>query len=240
MKQHFSPEAVWSVTAYPGAREGVITWTQTRDPDAPCGVPRPPDPERSEYEAARRAKTRVRRLCVANGLDRLWTLTYAVEPADTAQVVRDVADCMRRLRNRFRRWRYLYVIEYGEKSGRLHVHFATNCFVPKQAVAACWSHGFVDVRRLNAGRGGDPRAAARYLSKYVAKAHDSGRRQRSRRRFVPGHGLRLDAVRSQHHDYYEAERALAVMLGGAPPNHVWTSRESESWRGPPCTVAFWP
>jgi hypothetical protein len=240
MKQHFSTRRfVWSVSAYRKAREGVIT-LQEIDPSPRVPSGKPPDPERSEREAARRAKTKVRRLCVANGLDRLWTVTYATEPESEAQIVRDVAVMMRRLHHRFPKWRYLYVIERGEKSGRLHVHFATNVFVPKAVVASTWDHGFVDVRRITTGRGGDPRVAARYLSKYVAKASDDGRRERSRRRFVPSLGLLLDCVKSQHNDYYEAERALAVLVGGGPPQHVWRSSETSDWRGPPCTVAFWP
>jgi hypothetical protein len=239
MKQHFSTGRYrWQATCYPKAAEAVITLVDT---DRPARLPsgKPPDPERSEKEAARRAKTKCRRLCVANGLDRLWTLTYAVAPADERAVIADMARFMRRMRAIFPKWRYLYVIERGSENGRLHVHFATNCFVPKSAVAARWGHGFVDARRLTTGRGGDPRAAARYLSKYVGKAAGGQQRRRSGRRFVPGLGLVLDAITTTHGDLIDAEASVVLLMAMGAPKHVWRSAESEDWRGPPCSVAFW-
>jgi len=237
-EQHFSPWA-WTVTAYPAAKEAVVSVQPTeRPPRSPSD--KPVDHERAEYEARRRATTKVRRLCVENGLDRLWTLTYRVEPAGDEQVKRDVGVFMEKMRERFPRWAYLYVVEHGSKSGRLHAHFATNAFVPKSAVAACWPHGFVDGRRLTSGRAGDARAAATYLAKYVSKPDGELRhRRRSGRRYVPGlmlkHTVVRILVRSEHH----AEVVLAEMMGGAP-NYVWRSCSAEDWRGPPCTVAWWP
>lgn len=240
MKQHFSTRRfVWRVTAYPKAREGVVT-LQEIDPAPRIPSGKPYDGERAEREARRRASTKCRRLCVANGLDRLWTLTYAVAPEDERQVVADVARFMRKMRDRFPNWRYLYVIERGTENGRLHCHFATNAFVPKSCVAAAWTHGFVDARRLTRGRSGDPRAAARYLSKYVSKPQSDEHRRRSGRRFVPGLGLRLDTATCDCDNRYVAERALSLYMGGGTPNFVWHSEQSDDWRGPPCTVAFWP
>lgn len=239
MKQHFStPRYHWQATCYPGAKEAVITLQPIEPlPKIPSG--KPVDHERAEREASRRAKTKCRRLCVANGLDRLWTLTYETEPESEAEVLADVARFMRKMRALIPKWRYLYVLERGSKNGRLHVHFATNAFVPKQTVAARWRHGFVDARRLSTGRGGDPRAAARYLSKYVSKAGSNEQRGRHRRRFIPGEGLRLTTVRTTSSDYICAERSVETVMASGPPNHVWRSSESEDWRGPPCTVAFW-
>lgn len=239
MKQHFSTARYhWQATSYVAARETVITLQPIEPPPrVPSG--KPVDHERAEREAARRAKTKCRRLCVANGLDRLWTLTYECAPADEDQVIRDMARFNRKMRELLPKWRYLYVIERGSKNGRLHVHFATNAFVPKATIAARWGHGFVDARRLTSGRGGDPRAAARYLSKYVSKAGCDQQRRRSRRRFIPAEGLRLDAVRTSFSDELDAERYVQALMGGILPKHVWRSCESEDWRGPPCTVAFW-
>lgn len=181
----------------------------------------------------------MRRLCVANGLDRLWTLTYAVEPENEAAVRADLARFFERIQKRVGHLRYLYVIEHGSKSGRLHAHFATNRFLPKGAVAAGWNNGYVDGRRLVRGRGGDARAAATYLAKYVSKGDERPEgRERSRRRYVPSLGLSLVAIRIVTSTEHHAEVALIELMGGAP-DYVWRSAGDDEWRGPPCVVAWW-
>lgn len=229
----------WSVTVFPAAREAVLCLVPTI---VPARVPsgKPVDHERAEREATRRAATKVRRLCAANGLDRLWTLTYAVEPTGEAQVLEDMARFNRRMKATYPKWRYLYVIERGSRNGRLHVHFATNAFVPKATVAARWNHGFVDCRRITTGRNGDARGAARYLAKYVTKSTGDGGRDMFRRRYVPGLGLVLQAINIRIADYVRAEAAVSLIMGAGAPSYVWRSTEAPDWRGPPCTVAWWP
>jgi hypothetical protein len=63
----------WYLSLYPQAGEGGGSFRYSR-PCKPAGGP--PDPERSAIEAARQARTKVRRYCAANRLNRLGTLTY--------------------------------------------------------------------------------------------------------------------------------------------------------------------
>jgi hypothetical protein len=64
----------WSLSLFPAAGEAGGCWVHGERKAGVAGVG---DPERSKVEAARRAKTQVRRYCTANGLNRLGTLTYA-------------------------------------------------------------------------------------------------------------------------------------------------------------------
>lgn len=79
--------ACWSFTLYPEAGEGGGCFRSAlrRDP-AGGGVP---DLERSRQEAARRARTKLRRYCAANRLNRLGTLTYAASCVDQQQLRED-------------------------------------------------------------------------------------------------------------------------------------------------------
>jgi hypothetical protein len=90
-------QAYWSFNLYPDAGEG-----------GGCFVPilrrKPvgggaPDVERSQQEAARRARSRLRRYCAANRLNRFATLTYAGAGCFDPQQLRvDVAEFFRGLR----------------------------------------------------------------------------------------------------------------------------------------------
>lgn len=65
----------------------------------PVYTGRAADPERSEQEAARRARGKLRRYCAANRLNRFATLTYAGAGCfDHGQLRTDVADFFRGLR----------------------------------------------------------------------------------------------------------------------------------------------
>jgi hypothetical protein len=68
-------QAFWSFTLYPEAGEGGGCFVPlSRAPRVGGGAP---DVVRSQQEAAQRARTKVRRCCAANRLNRLATLTYA-------------------------------------------------------------------------------------------------------------------------------------------------------------------
>ena len=65
----------WSLTLYPAAGEGggcLVVQRRNLEPSTYES-----DPERAAEEAARRARTKMRRYCAANRLNRLGTLTYA-------------------------------------------------------------------------------------------------------------------------------------------------------------------
>src|SRR5664280_3903964 len=86
----------WYLSLYPQAGEGGGSFQYSR-PCKPAGGP--PDPERSAIEAARQDRTKARRYCAANRLNRLGTLTYRGAGChDPRQLRADVADFFRRLR----------------------------------------------------------------------------------------------------------------------------------------------
>lgn len=88
-----SPDAGWPLSLYPAAGEAV------RAPRmySPSGFAA--DPARARAEAARRARSKVRRSTAANLLDRFGTLTYAgARCHDPGQARADVAAFMRGLR----------------------------------------------------------------------------------------------------------------------------------------------
>ena len=66
----------WSFSLYPEAAEGGGSF-RSASADGSPGATYDPDPDRNASDAARRARTRVRRYCAANRLNRLGTLTYA-------------------------------------------------------------------------------------------------------------------------------------------------------------------
>lgn len=238
MKQHLAP---WGVKVYRRCGEAVI-WRKTEPAPSLKERGNAKDPERARREASRRRATKVRRLCIENGIDRLWTLTYKVEPADRDTVVHDLDVFLKRVRRRWPRLRFVWTIEVGEKNGRLHVHLGADRFIAKASLAECWGHGFVDARRLRrSDSGNDPRSTARYLSKYVGKQCGGSTDSVlfNRRRYGRSANCTLT------HDDYEAdgevgaERLCVLLMGGRQPQYVWRSSSEEEWRGPPVAVAFW-
>jgi hypothetical protein len=77
LRSLLTPQAGWHLNLYPGAFEAGGSFqaarraTSTYVPGMPAA-----DPERARQEAGRRARTRLRRYCVANGLNGPVTLTY--------------------------------------------------------------------------------------------------------------------------------------------------------------------
>ena len=68
---------MWAFSLYPEAAEGGGCLSVRRSVVAESGGP--PNVERAQEEAARRARAKVRRYAAANGLNRLGTLTYRGE-----------------------------------------------------------------------------------------------------------------------------------------------------------------
>lgn len=90
-------QAYWSFKLYPEAAEGggCFVPLYRREP-AGGGAP---DVERAQQEAARRARSKLRRYCAANRLNRFATLTYAGAGCFEPQQLRaDVAQFFRGLR----------------------------------------------------------------------------------------------------------------------------------------------
>jgi hypothetical protein len=211
--------------------------------------------ERSERESVRRTRTRLRRWCTKQRVDRLLTLTF-----------RD--DCLPDLDggwaliDQFRRdWHaagfppLAIVPEWGTKSGRFHFHGAFRGFLDIAAVQRLWAHGFVHISHhpLGSRKGESARARERrlanYISAYVAKgdsAQSAGAPEgtavggpapcsvgKNRKRYsVPvGTHPRRTVVKCADmlSAWREAERLCS---GGRRMVMIWASDQSPDWLGP--------
>ena len=117
-------------------------------------------------EGAARAARKTRLFVVANDLRSSLTLTFgsALRPMQAAHEVKLL---MRRCGHHRERFPYLWVLERGERRGRVHCHLLLPASMGHIA-AAMWNHGTVDVVVKPPNFEALRRSAA-----YVAKAFDS-------------------------------------------------------------------
>ena len=201
-------------------------------------------PARSRAEAARRAGVHLRRYCVANGLNRLGTLTYRGDGVfEHGQLREDLGHCFRNLRGLVGRpFPYAWVPEWHPGGHGLHAQFALGRYVKVSLIEEAWGCGFVHIKRLGnvpAGQGsvGEARAAARYLAKYVRKGMDEGR-EFGRHRFDVAQGYQPEAVQMVGRSEAEVvEQATEHM--GRWPSYLWRSRDTEEWFGPSAVFCSW-
>ena len=204
------------------------------------------DPVRSAEEAARRARTKTRRYCAANGLNRLGTLTYAGEGCHDPLVLRrDVGTFFRCLRSGLGGdpFPYLWVPEWHKSGHGLHVHFAVGRFVRRGLLEEAWGRGFVHIKLLGdlpvgSGVVAESRVAAGYLSKYVGKGFDSGRLA-GLHRYEVAQGFQPEVVHVWGGSEWEAIGRASELVGGEAPETIWRSSDSESWSGPPALWLQW-
>ena len=178
--------------------------------------------------SARRAKTKVRRLCKHKGLTTMVTLTYRENMTDRARMARDFDVFVKRLRRVIPDFQYVCVFE-RQKRGAYHAHIAVprvlSHYLHKGVMVksydllrSAWravvglDGGNIDVARSK--RVG--RSAARlasYLSKYIAKefdqAIDAGDSYRASGRALP----RAVVLLSAHQLLHEAAGDLVELLG---------------------------
>jgi hypothetical protein len=230
----------WSVTTYPTAGEAVVALVSgPLDADEDHEVT-PSTEEEIRRAALCRARSKARRYVKGNGIDRLWTLTYAEAVFDPARVVRDVGLFFRRLRRRLggRKFPYLWVLEWHPGGHGLHVHFGLARYVPKDVLAEAWGLGFVDGRRLKAVGPRRRSAVAGYLVKYLVKAFEDESMSGSHR-YEVGQGFAPETEHcerlTEHGAVFEAVR----MMGGELPSFVWRSEDlGDEWPGLPVRVLF--
>jgi hypothetical protein len=204
----------------------------------------------SARRAGMRAKAKVRRYSKANGLTRLWTLTFAPEhlPADRAGAMAAGAAFVRRLRRELgRTFAYVLVPERGTKgTQRLHLHLATGFYIPMNLLDDTWGQGWVYAQNLGDGGEDVRNVAARvatYVAKYVEKTFEevaAAGRQRGEHRYEVGQGFQPVAVDVE--DQAEEVDALATavaLVGDGMPTWVWSSESVEKWPGPPVRVLRW-
>ncbi len=237
-------QARWTFTLYPQAGEGGGCFAASgRDRGERAGVS--PIRARSQQEAARRARAKLRRYCAANRLNRLGTLTYAARAAAIRGScgrtwASSSAGCGASLAADA--LPYAWTSEWHPGGHGLHVHFAVGRYVRQRLIRDVWGRGIVHIKLIGDlprrfGALEEARVAASYLAKYVEQER---RRRAARRRGCIGTRSRRGSSRSGCELLRAAaEDAIAreacERMGGEP-SRVWRSSDAEGWRGPPALL----
>lgn len=236
--------AYWSFNLYPDAGEGGGCFVPTLRARPSEGGRAAVDVERSQAEAGRRAKAKLRRYCAANRLNRFATLTYAEASFDQEQLRVQVAEFFRGLRRDLggSPLPYAWVPEWHPGGHGLHVHFAVGRYVSKRLIDDVWGRGLTHIKLIGdlpAGSGAleEARAAGRYLAKYVSKSIGDERVPRLHR-YEVAQGFQPEKVPLAG-DSDEAVIAQASERMGSEPVLFWRSAEQEGWRGPPAYWCAW-
>ena len=235
--------AYWSFKLYPDAAEG-----------GGCFVPvyrrKPlgggaPDVERSQEEAARRARSKLRRYCAANRLNRLATLTYAGSGCFDQQQLRvEVGEFFRGLRRELAGARFrMRGLRSGIRAGNgLHVHFAVGRYVRQSLIRDVWARGITHIKLIGdlpVGSGAleEARKAGGYLAKYVSKSIGDERVPRLHR-YEVAQGFQPEKVELSGESDQDVINQASTQMGGEP-SIVWHSAEREGWRAPPAYWCAW-
>ena len=206
------------------------------------------DPVRARAEAGRHARSRLRRYCVANGLNRLGTLTYKHGCHDVRQVRADVGVFFRALRSGLngRPLPYAWVPEWHKSHG-LHLHFALGRYVRRGLIESAWHEvpdaDWVNIKLLGdlsvgSGRVGEARKAAGYLGKYVAKDFDVDNPVPGLHLYDLAQGFQPQVQRISGRSA-DAVVDAACRVMGSEPSWCWSSREVEDWKGAPAISVRW-
>ena len=237
-------QARWTFTLYPEAAEGGGCFQSAGRRTAVGGGA--PDVERAEQEAARRARTKLRRYCAANRLNRFATLTYAGAGCfDHQQLRADVADFFRGLRRELggKALPYAWAPEWHPGGHGLHVHFAVGRYVRQRLIREVWGRGLTHIKLIGdlpVGSGAleEARQAARYLAKYVSKNVADERMPRLHR-YEVAQGFQPERLPLADRTQEGVIRQACELMGGVP-TRLWRSDEQEGWRGPPAYWCAWP
>jgi hypothetical protein len=231
----------WSFSLYPQAAEGGGCFVPRFAPEPRGG---PPDPERSLEEAERRARSKLRRYCAANRLNRFGTLTYASSCRDPWQLRTDVGEFFRALRRELggKAIPYAWTSEWHPGGHGLHVHFAVGRYVRQRLIRQVWGRGIVHIKLIGdlpVGSGAleEARVAAKYLAKYASKDLAADRVP-GLHRYEVAQGFQPQQVRLAAASEQAVIAAASEEMGG-PPSRVWRSSESRGWRAPPAYWCAW-
>ena len=228
----------WHFVSYPAAGEISAVWHSGGHKHEPQESVGQSDPERNKHASASRSVRTLRRYCVANGLNHLWTLTYAPEhlPDDIAGVWKDIESFRRNLHAAGYHFPVAAVIERGSESGRLHVHLLVAGRQPIEVVRRCWGRGFVQVEPPPKLKGLSKRArlrlAAAYLTKYVGKDFDASAMGKKRYSTTRG----FQPVRRTVYGGLDLWDGLRWMTEGSTVAHYWQS--PDDFPGPPVMLVW--
>lgn len=233
----------WTFSLYPQAGEGGGCFVPLLPREGSGGGP--PDPGRALEEAGRRARSKLRRYCAANRLNRLGTLTYAGAGCHDPQELRsDVSEFFRRLRRELggRALPYAWTSEWHPGGHGLHVHFAVGRYVRQRLIREVWGLGITHIKLIGdlpVGSGAleEARIAAGYLAKYVSKSLAADRTP-GLHRYEVAQGFQPERIRLAASSE-EGVIARACERMGGEPSRVWRSAQREGWRAPPAYWCAW-
>lgn len=148
------------------------------------------------WKSVARARTAVRRKCMAAGVDRLLTLTFR-ENLDDLDIAWNVFSYFRKLmKRRYKDFQYVCVPE-RQKRGAIHFHLGIAGYYHANTVRRLWRRaagmygGNIDITSPRT-RGGkyvkNPKKIANYVSKYLTKTDDV---EFNKRRYSSGGKIQL-------------------------------------------------
>lgn len=175
--------------------------------------------------AARRAKTRVRRMVKVLGLDALLTLTYKANQTDLDLCKRHMKEFVRRMRRALPGFVYVAAFE-PQKRGAWHVHLAIHALPLMMkasngvkvksfnVVRAIWRSvtgehgGNIDQRKRKRWSNQSVGKLAAYLSKYMLKAFEEGEDWSNR--YSGSQGVEIPAAVKMR---FRDQASLAELIG---------------------------
>lgn len=145
---------------------------------------------------------------------------------------------VKRVRRRFRGFKWLAVLEWHPGGHGWHVHMVVDRFVPKALLAELWGHGFVDARLIRpkgeATSRANGRKAGQYVAKYLGKGegqHEQPPHERGDQRYLRAEGMTITEVHAEGSFQELVEIAKNWWPEGI--GWVWSSGTEPEWRGPP-------
>ena len=236
-------QARWTFSLYTQAAEGGGCFVRAHAAGGARGSQ--PDPVRSQEEAGRRARGKLRRYCAANRLNRFGTLTYAHSCRDPQQLRADVGGFFRGLRRELGGGAlpYAWTSEWHPGGHGLHVHFAVGRYVRQRLIRDVWGRGIVHIKLIGdlphgSGALEEARVAAGYLGKYVSKSLDDERRAAGLHRYEVAQGFQPDRVRLAGRLEAQVLAEASERMGGEP-SRIWRSSPAEGWSKPPALWCAW-
>lgn len=187
----------------------------------------------------RRAKARLRRICMSAGLDHLVTLTYRKNMVNKVEAWADFERFIRIVHRYFPDWQYVVTTEQQER-GAYHFHLGVKGYQDVELLRHIWrsvvGDGNIDVQYIKTKKGHKWKrnALATYLAKYIDKDMET---ELNEKRFRTSKGITIPKITMLIPPYIKAKdyvlhkiESLAGKVG-----FVWESEESLGRYGWACS-----